>query len=93
MNLEQQIAALKERISDLEAELSQTQGKLREVEGQIQGMKDQVTEAQKQAQRAIVEHKELNDRLEREYADKDRRLKDSLRSQMDQLIQEQMSEI
>ena len=93
MNLEQQISALKERISDLEAELSQTQGKLREVEGQVQGMKDQVIEAQKQMQRTVVEHKELNDRLEREYADKDRRLKDSLRSQMDQLIQEQMSEI
>lgn len=56
-------------------------------------MRDQVEEAQAQMQRVVLEHKELNERLEREYQEKDRRLKDSLRSQMDKLIQEQMAEI
>jgi hypothetical protein len=44
-------------------------------------------------ERAVREHRELNERLELEYREKDRRLKDSLRSQMDQLITEQVSEI
>jgi hypothetical protein len=44
-------------------------------------------------ERAVREHKQLNERLEQEYADKDRRLKDSLRKQMDKLIDEQMAEI
>jgi len=44
-------------------------------------------------ERTVREHRELNERLEREYADKDRRLRDSLRAQMDKLIDEQMNEI
>ena len=31
-------------------------------------------------ERAVREHKELNERLEREFDEKDRRLKDSLRA-------------
>ena len=53
-------------------------------------MKDRVAEAQAKMERAVTEHKELNERLEREYDEKDRRLKDSLRKQMDRLIEEQI---
>lgn len=56
-------------------------------------MKDRVAEAQATMERAVSEHKELNSRLEREYDEKDRRLKDSLRKQMDRLIEEQIQEI
>ena len=56
-------------------------------------MKDKVAEAHAQMEKAVREHKELNERLEREYDEKDRRLKDSLRKQMDRLIEEQIVEI
>ena len=56
-------------------------------------MKDRVVEAQKAMERAVREHKELNERLEREFAEKDQRLRASLRSQMDKLIEEQIAEI
>ena len=56
-------------------------------------MKDRVAEAHQTMEKAVREHKELNERLEREFEEKDRRLKDSLRSQMDKLIQEQIKEI
>ena len=41
-------------------------------------------------EKAVREHKDLNERLEREYDEKDRRLKDTLRKQMDRLIEEQI---
>ena len=59
----------------------------------IQGMRDKVEAAEAAKVAAIREHKELGERLEREYQEKDRRLKDSLRKQMDKLIDEQMAEI
>lgn len=43
-------------------------------------MKDRVAEAQKAMEKAVKDHQELNARLEREYDEKDRRLKDSLRA-------------
>ena len=43
-------------------------------------MKDRVAEAQKAMDKAVREHKELNERLEREFAEKDRRLKDGLKA-------------
>lgn len=49
-------------------------------------MKDRVADAQKTMERVVKEHNELNQRLEREFDEKDRRLKDSLRAQMDKLI-------
>jgi len=42
-------------------------------------MKDRVEEAQKTMNRVVREHDELNARLEKDYEEKDRRLKDSLR--------------
>ncbi len=56
-------------------------------------MQDRVQEAHATMDKVVREHKELNERLEREYGDKDRRLRDSLRLQMDKLIDEQMKEI
>ena len=44
-------------------------------------------------ERAVREHNELNERLQREYDEKDHKLKKSLRSQMDRLIEEQILEI
>ena len=49
-------------------------------------MKDRVTEANATMERVVREHKELNEKLQGEYQEKDRRLKDSLRAQMDKLI-------
>ena len=66
---------------------------LRETQGQIQGMKDKVAEAHATMERVVREHKELNERLELEYSEKDRRLKDNLKAQMNNLITEQMAEI
>ena len=74
----------------MEANLEHTTAQLREVSGQIQGMKDRVAEAQATMEKAVREHKDLNERLEREYDEKDRRLKDTLRKQMDRLIEEQI---
>ena len=56
-------------------------------------MKDRVAEAQATMERAVREHNELNERLQREYDEKDHKLKKSLRSQMDRLIEEQILEI
>ena len=39
-----------------------------------------MTEAQQTMEKVVREHNELNARLEREFDEKDRRLKDSLRS-------------
>lgn len=64
----------------MEDQLKQTKKKLEQTEGQIQGMKDRVAEAHKAMDKAVREHKELNERLEREFAEKDRRLKDSLKA-------------
>ena len=44
-------------------------------------------------ERVVREHKELNERLELEYSEKDKRLKDSLKAQMNNLITEQIAEI
>ena len=56
-------------------------------------MQDRVKEAHDTMDRVVREHKELNERLQLEYDQKDKRLKDSLRAQMDKLIDEQMKEI
>ena len=42
-------------------------------------MQDRVQEAHKTMDRVVREHKELNEKLQREFAEKDKRLKDSLR--------------
>ena len=49
-------------------------------------MKDKVAEAHTTMERVIKEHKELNERLELEYTEKDKRLKDNLKAQMNKLI-------
>ena len=72
----------------MEGELGQTKTTLRETQGQIQGMKDRVAEANATMERVVREHKELNERLELEYSEKDRRLKNSLKAQMNNLITE-----
>ena len=51
-------------------------------------MQNRVKEAQATMDRVVQEHKQLGERLESEFADKDRRLRDSLRNQMDKLIDE-----
>jgi len=44
--------------------------------------------ANAEMERVVREHRELGERLQREYTEKDRRLQDSLRKQMDKLIEE-----
>ena len=77
----------------MEGELGETKTSLRETQGQIQGMKDKVAEANATMERVVREHRELNEKLEFEYSEKDRRLKDNLKAQMNNLITEQMAEI
>ena len=79
-----------DKIVDLEKQLEKTKGELNHVQGQVQGMKDKVAEAQAASEKAVREHHELNERPISEFDAKDRRLKDSLRAQMDKLIQEQI---
>ena len=43
-------------------------------------MKDKVAEAHATMERVVREHRELNEKLEHEYSEKDRRLKDSLKA-------------
>ena len=42
-------------------------------------MRDKVTAAEQEKDRVVREHKELGERLQREYTEKDRRLQESLR--------------
>ena len=56
-------------------------------------MKSTVADAQAKMEQCVREHQELGENLKREYAEKEVRMQNNLRKQMEQLINEQTREI
>lgn len=82
-SLRTQIAELQAKIASLEDEKKAVELKLSRVESQIQSYKDRVADAERTMMKSLEEHRARTKQIEEEYHEKETRLQQNLRRQME----------